>query len=169
MCFRSACNTCHGACYWWPRASPLNTKVFELPFPHLQSENINSCLTGLWWVWTRIMREGHEPCLTHSSSAARGEKSFLYSSQSCSGPHRLQGPKVCLQVKGGVRTLRGTREEETRTEMNPWRRGWRCMKTFRLGKSGLGWELMSILVSSVFTPGNSKWCCFKLHEVLAGL
>ena len=30
------------------------------------------------------------------------------------------------------------------------------MKTLRLGKSGLGWELMSIVVSSVFTPGNSK-------------
>lgn len=63
------------------------------------------------------MNEGHEPCLTRGSFArvtaartARGEKSFLHSTQSCSGPHRLQGPKMCLQVKGGVRTLGGTRK-----------------------------------------------------------
>ena len=139
MSFRSACNTCHGVCYRWPRASPLNTKVFELPFPHLRSENIKSHLKGLWRVWTWIMHEGHEPCLTHSSSArvtaartTRGEKSFLHSTESYSGPHRLQGPKVCLQVKGGVKTLG---EPERRKQGQNWVLGGEAEGVWRR----LGW------------------------------
>lgn len=51
---------------------------------------------------------------------------------------------MCLQVTGGVRTG-GNPERRSRTEMSLYGGEAEGVKTFRLGKSGLGWELMSIL------------------------